>query len=278
MNDIFIIQIIVSFIAGGITIAFLTFLAERVSDKISGIVLAFPSTAVMGYFFLSWATTPEEVAGIVPATFIPLGATALYPLFYVYTALILSRTKTPKLFQILLTAFLGFIFWLSISFPAAFFKITNFYIGTLIYLIIVFGAHILLNKNKIDKPEMPKYTTTQKISRPVFVGLIIAIIVFLGKIFNPFWGGMFAMAPAAFSSSLMVLHWYYGPDQLFPMVSKIAIGTLSIYIYSISVAIFFPITGFIYGTLIALVISLITSFLISKLQFIRFHLPNNNQK
>lgn len=50
MSSIFIIQLIVSFFVGGGLITLLTFLAEKSSSKVSGIILSFPSTALAGFF------------------------------------------------------------------------------------------------------------------------------------------------------------------------------------------------------------------------------------
>ena len=97
MNKLFFIQIATSFIVGGAGVAFLSFIAERASSRTAGIVLAFPSTGALSYFFLAWALSPEAVAAVIPATFIPLGLTAMFPVFYTYSAeAIASRTLQKR--------------------------------------------------------------------------------------------------------------------------------------------------------------------------------------
>ena len=62
MSKTFYVQLIISFIVGGVFIVFLTFIAEKVEDRISGIILLLPSTAALGFFFLSWSLSPGVVA------------------------------------------------------------------------------------------------------------------------------------------------------------------------------------------------------------------------
>lgn len=54
VETLFIIQLITSFLVGGAVIALLSFIAERVHKRIAGIVLAFPTTVALGFFFLGW--------------------------------------------------------------------------------------------------------------------------------------------------------------------------------------------------------------------------------
>ncbi len=54
MSKLFIIQLIVSFIVGGSIIALLSLAAEKVNKTIAGILIAFPSTVALGFFFLGW--------------------------------------------------------------------------------------------------------------------------------------------------------------------------------------------------------------------------------
>jgi len=58
MNKLFIIQLITSFIVGGIVIAIISFVAEKANKKISGIILTFPTTMALGFFFLCWTLSP----------------------------------------------------------------------------------------------------------------------------------------------------------------------------------------------------------------------------
>ncbi len=263
MSSIFIIQLIISFFVGGGLIALLTFLAERSSSRVSGIIISFPSTVLLGFFFLAWTQTPEEVAKLIPATMIPLGISILFPVFYVYIANLGATFIKNRFSLVLFTQCLSVGLWLLLSFPMAFHKMSNLFYGIIGYLILAAIGHFFLNRRKEKNPTTHLYSVWQITGRAAFVGFLIAMIVFVGEMVNPFWGGVLAMFPAALSSSMMVIHWYYGPKNLFPIVRKVPLGSLSIFVYAIIVMLIFPHTGFIWGTFIAFVASLITSFLLS---------------
>ena len=273
MISVFNIQLIVSFFVGGSFVALLTFLAEKATSRLSGIILSFPSTVLLGFFFLAWTQSPEEVASIVPGTLVPMGITVLFPVFYVYIAQFGSAFIQKRLPLILLSFFISVSIWLLFALFVAQYKMSNLFYGIIGYLILTTIAYFLLSRSDIQHPQSHSYSVWQIIGRAVFVGFLVALVVYLGEVVNPFWGGVFAMFPAALSSSLMVIHWYYGPKTLLAVFKEIPLGSLSIFVYAITVMFVFPVTGFVWGTLIALVASLITSILLSEL----LHLSDNKK-
>ncbi len=258
MDKIFLIQLITSFLVGGSFIAFMSFLAERTNDKISGIVLAFPTTVALGYFFLGWSQSPEVISKIVPTTLIPFGLGVLYPIFYILTAKKIEILVTNKLKQISLSFFISIIPWFLFSIPIALAKFSNFIIGTSFYFFCLIISQKFLNKyNSLPKPKMPQYTNKQKIFRALFVGLVISLVVFLAKVSGPFTASIFTMFPAAFSSTLMVLHKQYKASNLLPIARTIPIGSLSIYVFVIASIYTYPMFGIFGGTLASYFVSLI---------------------
>jgi hypothetical protein len=275
LNKLFFFQIVTSFVVGGAGIALLSFIAERASSRTAGIVLAFPSTGALGYFFLAWAASPEAVAKIIPATFIPLGLTAMFPVFYTSIAEALSPHLSRKSFQVLASFFLSTVCWLALALPAALFKFSNFALGLIGYILLVLLADFFLHHKKHSKSPTLSYTTGQKIGRAAFVGLIIVIVLVLGKTLGIVWGGVFAMFPAAFSSSLMILHWYYDSENVSAASQKAPIGSLSICVYSLVVMVTFPRFGFVAGTALSYVGSLITTLILLKIQAVREKIPRS---
>ena len=275
MNKLFFIQIATSFIVGGAGVAFLSFIAERASSRTAGIVLAFPSTGALSYFFLAWALSPEAVATIIPATFIPLGLTAMFPVFYTYSAKAVSPLLTKKGYQVLISFLLSTACWLALALPVALFKLSDFALGMIGYALLVLIADFLLHRRAHTKAPALSYTTGQKIGRAAFVGLIIVIVLVLGKTLDIVWGGIFAMFPAAFSSTLMLLHWYYDSNSVSAAAQNAPIGSLSICVYSIAVMFVFPKFGFIAGTVLAYCASLLTTLILLKIQALRGEAPRS---
>ncbi len=250
---------------GGGFVALLTFLAEKSSSKVSGIILSFPSTVLISFFFLAWTQSTEEVATIIPATFIPMGVSILFPVFYIYFARLGSKFINGRIQLILFSLGSSTSIWLALSIPMAYHKMTNIVFGIIGYILLAVLGHILLNRKKSSEVQAHSYSIWQITARAAFVGLLVALVVFLGEISNPFWGGVLAIYPAALSASLIVIHWYYGHENLFGLCRKIPLGSLSIFVYAIVVMLVFPIYGFVLGTAVALICSLATSFLLSLL-------------
>lgn len=265
MNKIFYIQLITSFIAGGVFIAFLTFIAEKVSVRFSGIILSLPSTAALGFLFLGWVLSPGEVADIVPSILIPLGLTALFPALYIYIAEFLDNLVKVKTLQIGLSCVLSILIWFILSLPVTMGEFNDLLIGLIGYIFLVALSHLLLNRKHYKKPLAQSYTLIQKIGRSVFAGFIIVLVLVFGKILNPFLGGLVAVFPTAFVSSLLILHKYYKPKELLPTFRRVPLGTITLLVYSIIVMITFPELGIILGTIISYVASLVVSLLLSKI-------------
>jgi len=68
---------------------------------------------------------------------------------------------------------------------------------------------------------------------------------------------MFSMFPAAFTSVMIIIHWHYGINSLFPTMQKVPIGSISLFGYAIVAMFLFPKFGYIFGTLFTYLISLI---------------------
>jgi hypothetical protein len=266
LNKLFFLQIATSFILGGAGVALLSFIAERASSRTAGIVLAFPSTGALGYFFLAWALSPEAVAAIIPATFIPLGLTAMFPVFYTTSAEAFSPYLRRKGYQVIISFLLSTACWLGLAVPVALYKFSDLALGMSGYILLVLIANFLLHRGKHTKAPALRYTTGQKIGRAAFVGLIIVVVLVLGKTLDAVWGGIFAMFPAAFSSTLMLLHWYYDVKSVSAAAQNAPIGSLSICVYSVVVMFVFPRFGFILGTVLAYCGSLLTTLILLKIQ------------
>jgi len=253
-------QLFVSFLAGGCFITFLSLTAERAKGNVAGIILMFPSTMVLGFFFLGMATSAEKVAEVVPASFVPLGVLVLSSIFYIYLAQFYARLFAAKTMQIILAFSTCSLIWLCLALPFAIFKFKSLWAGILIYFFLMLIGHSVINQQKMDAEiQKPSYTKRQIVFRSLFVGVIIALVVLLGKTLNPFWGGVLTMYPAATFAALIAFHYYYEPHQLFFFFRRAPIGSLLLFTYAVSVRIFFPLIGFVWGTLAACLMSVLLS-------------------
>ena len=255
MNKLAIIQIITAFLAGGAAATALSFASERVSSRHAGIILSFPSTSVIAYFFLGWSLTPERVPAVVPSAVAAIGLAVVFAVVYSATASRIAKNISSKLGQIVLSASAGFGVWGVYALLLKHARLTNISAGIIVCLILCGVCHIITTRQPKAKPVALVYTPAQKILRMLYIGGVIGFAVLISKIAWPFWGGVFTMFPAAYSSTLMILHWYYGPAILFPTIRKTPLGAISPLVYSLVVALTFPMFGFVWGSAVALCVS-----------------------
>lgn len=267
MTSTLIVQLLISFVVGGSVITFISVIAEKANENVSGIIIMFPTTIVLGFFFLGFTTSAQKVADIVPATLIPIGITILSSVVYISNAYFFSKLVLSKRSQIILTFISGNIIWFVLAAPFAIWKFNNLTVGITGYFLLIILAHYFLNRQNVslERPKI-KYSKPQILFRALFMGSIILLVVLLGKTLNPFWGGVMTMYPAATYAALTVFHFYYDPQQLYSFFKKSAIGSLSLFLYAISVMILFPKIGVIFGTISAIGLCLLFSILLINTQ------------
>lgn len=251
MKDIFYLQLAMSFIAGGLMISGLSFIAEKFPARVSGIILTFPTTIAIGLFFLGWIGSPQEVARSVPRLIVPLGATAIYPAIYIYIAYGLSKSLLPKSIRILLSLLGALLVWFLLALPLTQIRDTGWFVSLSVYGLLALVGHFLLQRYPAIRVQPLRYTRGQVIGRMLFAGLVLSLVVWLGERAGVFWGGMAAMFPAAFSTSLMIFHSYFAEETMFGVFARVPLGTLTLLVYALVAMWCFPIMGFAAGTLAA---------------------------
>ena len=264
MDIFFITQLLISFLIGGSIIAVLSFAAEKANAKTAGIILSLPSTVVVSFLFIGWVTSAQAVSDIAPTAIATDGSVMIFTVVYMYA----SRVHLKKIQSIFFSLISGLASWFLLSVPLALYKFDNLLISVCLFISAAAIAYYFLTiKNKNNNQDIPlAYTASQKIGRAVFAGAIICLAVFLSKILHPFWGGIFSSFPAAFTSTFVILHWYYGSDMLFKVGKTVAAGSFVYMPYVLASHWTFPAFGIIGGTITAYAISLAFFFVLWKLQ------------
>ncbi len=263
MTTILLTQLFVSFFAGGAFITLLSLIAERTNQHISGIIMMFPTTLVLGFLFLGMTTSAGHVSAVIPATLIPLGIIIFSSVTYIYCSIYFTSRIRGKIRQIGCSLCTSALIWFVLAAPFAIYQFSNLLIGVFGFFVIILVTHFILQSKSYEAPlTRPAYTKMQILIRALFTGSIIATVVFLGKTLNPFWGGIFTMFPAATFATLVILHFYYEPRQLFYFMKNAPLGSVSLFIYAISIMIVFPRLGIWAGTLVSYSISLAFSLLL----------------
>ena len=257
MTTVLLVQLLVSFFVGGSLIILLSLISEKTNQHISGIIMMFPTTLVLGFFFLGLTTNAENVSSIIPATLIPIGIVIFSSVIYIYCSIFFADKVKNKILQIFCSLLASIVIWFLLASPFAIYKFSNILIGIIGFLIIITITHLIMRSKHYELSlTRPKYTKIQILIRAIFTGSIIATVVLLGKTLNPFLGGIFTMFPAATFATLIILHFYYEPRQLFYFMKNAPLGSISLFIYAISIMLLFPKFGVWTGTLISYFISL----------------------
>lgn len=252
--NLFYIQLLLSFFIGGSFIALLSFLAEKASPKMAGLIISFPSTAALSLFFISWAVGSEEIPRIAPATLVSIGSIMFYTTAYIYVA----RLSLPKLHSILASLLSALTVWLSSAFLLRLFNFSNLWIGVLISLTCcVFGYYFLTYRHAKEAPvKIIHYSAGQLLFRAVFCGSIITLAVYLSKTVDPYVGAILGGFPAAFTSTLLILHWHHDSNFLSRVFKNSPIGFLPPISFVVFAAYFFPSVGTLYGFLLSYLCSI----------------------
>jgi uncharacterized membrane protein (GlpM family) len=253
MDRFFFLQLLTSFLVGGGVTALQTVTAERVSRNIAGIVLAIPTTYAIALFFMGWALSPEEVAAVVPVTPISIGLSALFVPVYIFVA----RHTFPQILSLLASVTVASLFWLFLAIPLVIYQFSNLLLSLVGFIALAFlsTVFIAMQMEKDHAPTDVAYTTSQKILRGVFAGSLISFAVYLSKILSPFWGGIFSAFPAAWSSGLLILHYYYDASFLARTYYMAPIGSSSLVVYGLIVMATYPTSGIFLGTVYAYLVS-----------------------
>ena len=263
MTSLLYIQLLTSFIVGGSAIALLSLLAEKVDKKVAGIITSLPLTVVISFIFVAWSTSPKTIGMIAPATLATESSNMIFAIVYMY----LAKIKTTRFVSIILSLFGGLTAWFILSVPLAKYKFTNLPLGIIFTVLAIALAYYLFAIKNREKPpaELLTYTTSQKIGRAVIAGLVISLTIFLSKILNPFWGGIFSGFPAGYTSTFLILHWYYGSNMLFKIARALPVGGLLYSIYILACHWTFPAYGIFGGTIFAYLVYLLFLFIYLKI-------------
>ena len=252
MNTL-LLQMVVSFVVGGIFIEMQTIIAERVTPRMGGIVLTLPSTLAISFLCIGLTLSPEKVASIIPVVPLTLGISVIAVVTYV----LLARLHLRKIFSMLLCITGSISMWLLLSVPLAITRFSNIYLSLTGFLVIASISHYFLSGALTieQKTEIIQYTFLQKLTRVCTSGALVAFAVLTSKLLGPFWGGIVSAFPVAILSSLLILHWHHNGYFLQQVSRTIPVGFSSLVIFALATMYTFPLLGAIGGTIASYVIT-----------------------
>lgn len=257
--DSFILKVILSLIIGIIWVVISTYIAERVSGKLGGLIVGLPSTAVISLLFIG--LTQDVSKAITASVIVPfsMGLTCFY-----YISFLLLTKKGFKI------GFFGSLFiWLLFASISSKYSSNSMVVSVTVWLLLVTISIWWAVKNiHINHDLIPKKIISSPLwLKAVLTGAVIGLIVIIGKVIGPRWGGIFATFPAL-TTSTMLITIKSGGNEFTRLIAKNVLisTTTTIGFFAILSYIFYPIFGVVLGTVFAylglLIISIPLYFLI----------------
>ena len=254
-DNIFLLQILGSFLIGGAFISGFISLGERLDAKKAGLFIGLPIVSAVGLFFIGLTQSPvaaAEAATIMPLT---LGAGLLF--------LFLFLKMHPKIGTVK-SIFAATVSFCVISAAFVYLGFNNIIINGAIYLAITAISYFYV-KNFPEKQAEFHAGKREIAARAVFAGLIIAAAVVAAKTFGNLWGGVLAAFPATYIATMFIAAEQHSIDFAKSIVKGAPIGTTGSMAYYLAVNALYPSYGIIVGTIISYAIAVLTVVIILQL-------------
>jgi len=257
MDTIFLIKIILSFFIGGSWVVFATYLADKLGSKIGGLITGLPSTLLFGLFFLGWTQSSQAA----------VTATSITPLIGGIGSLFLAIFAATISLGLVWALGISIVSWATLTFIALRLPLHNYYSLFVIYFLLTFLSFSYMEyiaKVRTVKGKKIIYSRSALILRGALSGLIIVLSVVLGKIGGPLLGGVLALFPAMFTSTLAISYLSHGAEFSKSLAKSALLASISIIIYSVAVRFTYIPLGLVVGTLVSALASITTGYLIFK--------------
>ncbi len=254
MDSIFYLKLFLSFLIGGSWVIFATYLADKLGAKVGGLVAGLPSTLLFGLLFIGWTQSPQ--AAVQATTIVPLIAGINSLFLAVYATTIGWGITTAFGVSMAMWAILAYIILpLSINFSTA----------LIAYLCLLSISRLIIDrilKIKTVQGKKVVYTAMLIAMRGIISGLIVAFAVYIAKVGGPTLGGMLAMFPAMFVSTLFIAYFGHGAEFSASLAKSALLSAVSIVVYAVIVRFTYIPLGIVIGTLAASLFSAVSGYTI----------------
>lgn len=220
--DVFWMQILLSFIVGGLYIAASIRAAEVFGTRWGGLLLGLPSTTLVSLFFIGWVQgtqTVTEATTVMPLAVAVLGVFQLVFFF----------TQNRGLGVALMASTLA---WLALTVPLAIYRVQDIGItlplGLVLYAVI--ATYFRTVPNRTAPPQ--RFSKMEFLLRAAICGTLIAAAVATSKTAGPLWGGIIASFPVAFSSTVLLISNKHGAPFTSSVIKamQLASGTIIVFV------------------------------------------------
>ena len=234
-------------------VVLVTVIGERWGTRIGGLVGTIPSLLLIALIFIGLDNGPESAASSASIVILEMGANITFLSLYLLTihrgiiqALIASMS---------VWALISYLILVTGGFGIA----GN---SLLYFLMLITNLALLKNIGISSTPIKIKYSLKELSFRGILGGTAIGSAVFLSKIGGPVIGGIFAVFPAIFLSTMIIYSLKHDIGVPRAMGKSMTLGSLNVFSYALTASLTFPVWGIWLGTVSSLSASIITSLLL----------------
>ncbi|WP_010133899.1 hypothetical protein [Ochrovirga pacifica] len=242
---LFVIKLVVAiaFVLG------LSYLAEKVSPKVAGILAGYPTGSAISLFFFGLEVSPGFAAESAVYNMIGLSGSLTFAYVYYWVSVRLSK------YNALLSSLAAIASYFVVVWLLHFVSI-NKYVAFLIPVTFALLYAFLLKKvENIQIQNKVKLNGGILFARAFFAALIILAITTLPRFVGASWAGLFSAFPTTLYPLVLIIHLTYSKQHVHTIIKNVPMGMVSLIIYSLVVSLVYPLFGIYYGTLIAFAVA-----------------------
>ncbi len=241
-TDVLLLRLLASFAAGFVVVALITALADLRGQGPAGFLGGIPSAGPVSLLFI----------GITQSQAAAVQATELFPLGFSSTFAFLLFYAVPKTMRFSLRMVLALGLWFPISSVIAIWGPADFYVSLTASVVIVVVVLLLRMRVPTGRGEGSPSRPTLWLSllRGTLGGMVVTSVVLLSEVSGPQAGGVFAAAPAIWTSSLYVTSRTRGIEFSRSLtLSFMQTSIFTLIPYGVAAKYFFSTSGIWWGTL-----------------------------
>jgi len=237
----------------------LTFIAEKLSPKLSGILSGLPVGSSITLLFFAIENGVDYVNKV-----------ALYNIHGLFAALSFCigyyiSTFYKGKFEVFLSLTISFFSYILIAFVISFIPphivFTPLVVIALMYITSIYFA----KKENFPTVKRDKITISDLVFRSILTIFIFLIVSNLPKYVPANLAGIFSAFPTILLPLLLIIHFRHSNLQARTIIKNTPFGLSSVVIYSLVVYICYSKIGIFYGTLVALISSVLYLLIQTKL-------------
>lgn len=244
---------VLAFIIAAAWVSAATVITERMGTKVGAMFTTLPSTIVVALYFIAVEQGPElaaESALVVPAV---MGINVVF--LAIFVAMSDKGLPTALISAMAVWAVLSTILYLADP--------STLYLSLVVFVLLVIGTTMWLRATHRFQQRPGQhidYTVGEIAFRGLFAGLMISLSVAGASLVGATMGGILAVFPAIFTSTMVILYLRQGREFSGAVGTLMIVGSANVVVYSVVVYFAFPEMGEVWGSLVALAISYTWSF------------------